>query len=49
MNDRTDRETKPDMRKGMQATVQSGKGKETAIDRHPVERAVERPAIERKA
>ncbi len=41
------RETKPDMRKGVQVAVPSAKGKEAAVDRRTIERPTQQP-VERK-
>ncbi|WP_434712984.1 hypothetical protein NMA58_08335 [Rhizobium sp. YTUHZ045] len=47
MSDDMRRQTKPDVRNGVQAAIPSGRGKDVAVDRRPIERAGERP-IERK-
>ncbi|EJB02900.1 hypothetical protein Rleg9DRAFT_1714 [Rhizobium leguminosarum bv. trifolii WSM597] len=48
MSDDMRRDTKPDVRKGAQTAVPSGKGKEAAVDRGPVANAIDRRQIERK-
>ncbi|MBX5253332.1 hypothetical protein HJC03_23470 [Rhizobium sp. NLR4b] len=42
MSDDMRRQTKPDVRNGVQAAVPSGKGNNAAVDRRPIERAGER-------
>jgi hypothetical protein len=48
MSDDMRRETKPDVRKGVQVAVQSSKGTEAAVDRGPFARAIDQRSLERK-
>ncbi|NEH72286.1 hypothetical protein [Rhizobium leguminosarum] len=48
MSDAMRRETKPDVRNGVQVAVPSGKGSEAAVDRGPVARAIDQRSLERK-